>query len=209
MAKDPAFLMYHQDWLLGTQYLSYSQKGKYIDLLCHQADKGVIPKKIFKKISGKDFGDLITSYFKEDSEGFYNLKLKEVMEKRKAFAESRRRNRMSKTSSKSLGHKENVNENENENVNSKNNKPRKKFVKPSLPELTAYIGMLRARVNPHQFLDHYEANGWKIGGKAPMKDWKAAVRTWARNNYGAGSAGSEPPPSKQIVIKDKKPEKSK
>ena len=27
---------------------------------------------------------------------------------------------------------------------------------------------------------HYEANGWKVG-RNPMKDWKAAVRTWKNN----------------------------
>ena len=28
-----------------------------------------------------------------------------------------------------------------------------------------------------QWINHYEANGWKVGKNA-MKDWKAAVRTW-------------------------------
>ena len=29
--------------------------------------------------------------------------------------------------------------------------------------------------------DHYVSNGWKISGRAPMKDWKAALRNWKRN----------------------------
>ena len=29
-------------------------------------------------------------------------------------------------------------------------------------------------------MNHYESKGW-IVGKAPMKDWKAAVRTWEKN----------------------------
>lgn len=29
-----------------------------------------------------------------------------------------------------------------------------------------------------RFVDHYAANGWRIGGKAPMRDWQAAVRSW-------------------------------
>lgn len=32
------------------------------------------------------------------------------------------------------------------------------------------------------WFDHYEANGWKVG-KNPMKDWKASVRTWIKNDY--------------------------
>lgn len=32
-------------------------------------------------------------------------------------------------------------------------------------------------VAPERFVDYYQANGWKVG-KNPMKDWKAAVRSW-------------------------------
>lgn len=32
------------------------------------------------------------------------------------------------------------------------------------------------------FFDYYSSNGWKIGGKAKMKDWQAAVRNWIRND---------------------------
>jgi hypothetical protein len=31
------------------------------------------------------------------------------------------------------------------------------------------------------WFDYFESNGWKIAGKAPMKDWKASARTWMRN----------------------------
>ena len=32
-------------------------------------------------------------------------------------------------------------------------------------------------VDPQAFVDFYESNGWRVG-KNPMKDWRAAVRTW-------------------------------
>ncbi len=31
-----------------------------------------------------------------------------------------------------------------------------------------------------KFIDHFSSNGWKVGGKAVMKDWKAALRNWRR-----------------------------
>lgn len=31
-----------------------------------------------------------------------------------------------------------------------------------------------------EFWDYYQSNGWKVGGKAPMKDWKAAAANWKR-----------------------------
>lgn len=32
-----------------------------------------------------------------------------------------------------------------------------------------------------KFWNHYEANGWKAGGKAPIENWKAAARKWILN----------------------------
>jgi hypothetical protein len=60
---------------------------------------------------------------------------------------------------------------------------RKKFKKPSIEEIEAYCTERENTVDPIQFYDYYEANGWRVG-KNPMKDWKAAVRTWERNDNG-------------------------
>lgn len=32
-----------------------------------------------------------------------------------------------------------------------------------------------------KFMDYHDSKGWVVG-RAPMKDWKAAVRTW-KGNY--------------------------
>ncbi len=37
-------------------------------------------------------------------------------------------------------------------------------------------------MNPEKFFNHYKSNGWVVG-KAPMKDWKAAVHTWENNEF--------------------------
>jgi hypothetical protein len=54
------------------------------------------------------------------------------------------------------------------------------------------IGLPAAQVA--EFFDHFTANGWKQGGRAPMKDWRAAMRNWHRR-WAAGvfRAGSKPP----------------
>ena len=49
--------------------------------------------------------------------------------------------------------------------------------KPSLEEVAEYCRERENQVDAEEFVDYYEANGWKVG-KNPMKDWKAAVRTW-------------------------------
>ena len=56
------------------------------------------------------------------------------------------------------------------------------FKKPTLEEVTAYCTERGNKVNPQKWLDHYESNGWKVG-RNPMKDWKAAVRTWEQNRF--------------------------
>ena len=63
----------------------------------------------------------------------------------------------------------------------------KKFIKPIIEEIRAYCIEIGANINPEQFYDYYESKGWMIG-KNKMKDWKAAVRTWKRNNTSKDTA---------------------
>ena len=58
---------------------------------------------------------------------------------------------------------------------------RKRFVKPTLEEVRDYCTEKHYNVNPEHFIDYYESNGWKVGRNS-MKDWKAAVRNWARRD---------------------------
>ena len=58
----------------------------------------------------------------------------------------------------------------------------KQFVPPSFEEVSAYCMERKNDVDPQRWMDHYTSNGWMVG-RSKMKDWKAAVRTWERNNY--------------------------
>ena len=57
----------------------------------------------------------------------------------------------------------------------------KRFVKPTLDDVRAYCQERQNNVDPESFVDFYESKGWKVGNQ-PMKDWKAAVRTWERRD---------------------------
>lgn len=57
----------------------------------------------------------------------------------------------------------------------------KEFIKPSINEVKQYCLERNNNINPEYFIDYYEANGWKVG-KNPMKDWKAAIRTWEKRS---------------------------
>ncbi|MBQ1294790.1 MAG: hypothetical protein IIY21_12180 [Clostridiales bacterium] len=54
------------------------------------------------------------------------------------------------------------------------------FTPPSVEEVSAYCLERGNAVDPHSFVSFYESKGWMIG-KNRMKDWRAAVRTWERN----------------------------
>ena len=71
-------------------------------------------------------------------------------------------------------------------------KPQKRFVKPTLEEVQAYCQERQNGVDARKWYNHYEAVGWKVG-RNPMKDWKASVRTWERNdNNGANKPNNKP-----------------
>lgn len=57
----------------------------------------------------------------------------------------------------------------------------RRFTPPTLEEVMEYCQERNNGIDAIQFFDYYEANGWVQGKNKPLKDWKAAVRTWERN----------------------------
>ena len=77
---------------------------------------------------------------------------------------------------------------------------RKRFVPPSLEEVREYCLERKNSINPESWVDHYLSNGWVIGkSKAPMKDWKASVRTWEKNG---NNNKTGPHPIRPYSVKD-------
>ena len=72
-----------------------------------------------------------------------------------------------------------------------------RFTPPSLTEVEQYCKERGNKVDAQRFVDFYTAKGWKIG-KQSMKDWKAAVRTWERNDNG-GKIGRAIPSGKDYL----------
>lgn len=76
-----------------------------------------------------------------------------------------------------------IDTNNKEDININNNSLYKRessrFQKPSIDEIRQYCSSRGNNVDPEQFFNFYESKGWTIG-KSPMKDWRAAVRTWEK-----------------------------
>ena len=59
--------------------------------------------------------------------------------------------------------------------------PRPRFTPPSEDEAMNYFDEQgSSAAEAKSFLDYYAANGWKVGGRATMKNWQAAARNWIR-----------------------------
>lgn len=77
---------------------------------------------------------------------------------------------------------------EKEKCEKKNTTVTKHFKAPTMNEAKEYFADRGCdELEAERFIDHFTANGWKVG-KTPMKDWKAAARNWMRNvrEWGGG-----------------------
>lgn len=74
-------------------------------------------------------------------------------------------------------------------INNRNIKPNKhrngktKFYPPLLDEVQEFFLELKSTEDQaEQFHNHFESNGWLVGGKSKMKNWKAAARNWVKRS---------------------------
>ena len=58
---------------------------------------------------------------------------------------------------------------------------KKRFVIPSVEEVQEYCTERGNNIDAQHFVDYYSARGWMLG-KNHIKDWKACIRTWERND---------------------------
>ena len=73
----------------------------------------------------------------------------------------------------------------------------REFRAPKVEEVAAYCRERANAVDAGRFVDYYTANGWKVG-RAPMKDWQAAVRTWEKNQAAQTRKGPRPLTDEEI-----------
>ena len=177
--------------------------------ISHLAAKGYIKTKIVYLEDGKTIKErrITINFFRnyEDDEEPIDEKIKGIDEKikqpidekiKQPIDEKIKENNTS-INDTSMNNKENIIKEKSENEEDfvpKSSEPKKKrvnFVKPTVEEIKAYCIERNNGIDFEHFYDHYESNGWKVG-KNPMKDWKATVRNWERNDYGNGKRGSDP-----------------
>lgn len=72
------------------------------------------------------------------------------------------------------------------NRNNKTSKTRKKkttFSPPPIDKVKEFFNENNSSIEQaEKFFNHFESNGWLVGGKAKMKNWQAAARNWTRRS---------------------------
>lgn len=61
-----------------------------------------------------------------------------------------------------------------------------RFAPPTAEEVRAYAQDKGLQMDAEAFVDFYASKGWKVGN-APMKDWQAAARNWAKRDRASPS----------------------
>jgi hypothetical protein len=195
--RDPAFLFYDGDAARDVSHMNRLERGCYFDIIQAQRKFGKLSEQVIKKILGKDFDgcwEAVKMCLTYENHMYFIGWLEESSIKRREYSESRRLNRIgsldtkSKESAKSYD-KHMVNENKDGNVIVVKDK-----IPPGRIDLVDYFKEIGLTIEDSEaFYDHFESNGWKIGGKSPMKDWKASARTWKRNKekYGSNRQGNQ------------------
>ena len=91
---------------------------------------------------------------------------------------------LNKTNQDKDKEKEKDKDNDKDNYSLSSTEPRltaeEREKKPSLEEVMSFSQEAGLNVDVQYFYNYYEANGWYIG-KRPIRDWKAAVRSWESN----------------------------
>lgn len=70
--------------------------------------------------------------------------------------------------------------NNNKQINNTIRENNNRFTPPTAQDVKDYCNEKSISIDAERFVDYYASKGWLVG-KAKMKDWRAAVRNWARN----------------------------
>ena len=103
------------------------------------------------------------------------------------YQQDNRQNNSQSTGEQQASNRQSTGEQQQYNNNNKETKKKRNnlsilFIKPTVEDIEKYCdekGIFG--FDAQKFIDYYDSNGWKVG-RNPMKDWRATVRTWVRND---------------------------
>lgn len=96
-------------------------------------------------------------------------------------------------------------------ISSKQSKNKKKLSSRAEPrggpgrlEVENYFALKKwPAIEAQKFFNYYKSNGWLVGGKTPMRSWKACASNWMLNSEKFNSGKKSPTAGKLHTTKDK------
>lgn len=88
-----------------------------------------------------------------------------------------------KSANQTLPGEKSIQDNKKDNIRDDERDRERKRARWQPPEkeaIKAYCLQQGSGIDPEAFYDYYAARGWMYGPGKPMRDWKAAVRSWER-----------------------------
>lgn len=201
MARDPAVLMYPDDFLSGTFTMTNAQVGAYIRLLFIQNRQGHLSERTMLSVCKKRDPEIWSKFIIDEDGLYYNERMEEETLKRQAYCESRRKNKQSKEDMNThmnehmSQHMSEHMGNGNININNSLDLEKKKgvkggkgktFVPPTLEEVEAYCKERNSSVDPKQFYEYFSEGGWIDSKGNPVRNWKQKLITWEGKHGNSG-----------------------
>jgi len=79
------------------------------------------------------------------------------------------------------------------NKSKSKSKKEREGLRPTRSDWSAYAKEIGwGTTDAESAFDYYESNGWRIGGKTPVKDWRACARNCQRRNQTTTKKGNQP-----------------
>lgn len=202
--KAPAFQLYAADFYMDTLGWTCEEVGLYFRLLMAEWVNGPLPNDEVRlakscQMSVKKFHNNfqnVSPKFIQKGEGFLiNQRLEETRLEQEHYqeiqrlkgiksGESRRKNMNHGSTGVQPEGQPKGNPSSSSSSSSSNTKNKRIVIReipPKIEDIKTFCSERRNGIDAEKFFDYYESRGWMIG-KNKMKDWRAAVRTWERNN---------------------------
>ena len=202
------FKFWIDDWAGGTVGMSSEEKGAYLELLILQFRKGVVTLEEAYRVtdcSDETIRLLLSTKFElhrttQNEVTYQNERMAEIRDESIERNETLRQNGLKggrpTSSKKPKGYSQKTKRFSTENqtgtgTGTGTSKKKKKGVPPTLDDVKAYCQERKNKIDPDAFVDFYAAQGWQLSNGRPMKDWKAAIRTWERRDSNQSKPLSE------------------
>lgn len=148
MSKDPAFLFYPGDFLIGTAELTNEEVGQYIRILAYMHQKGRLKEETIRLLLGSISDNLKCKFGIDDNGFWYNERLEKEIEKRRNFYNSRLENGRKGGRPKTTKNPIKTEPEPNPNLRVNRNKIENKDINPEIELLVKDFYKYQESINP-------------------------------------------------------------